>query len=47
MQYQQSVGAYGDTVSLPPGANVPNDDEFAPRERTYTDISSQVIVPMP
>jgi len=43
MQYQQSVGAYGDTVSLPPGANVPNDDEFAPRERTYTDISSQIM----
>jgi len=38
-QYQQPVGIYGDTVSLPPQ---PHPDTFAPRGRTYTDISSQV-----
>jgi len=43
MQYQQSVGAYGDTVSLPPGPDVPTADAFAPRERSYTDISSQIM----
>lgn len=37
-EYQQPVGAYGDTVSLPPGA-----DAFAPRDRNYTDVSSQIM----
>lgn len=38
--YQQPVGAYGETASLPPQ---PHADSFAPRERTYTDISSQIM----
>jgi len=42
IQYQQNVGAFGDTVSLPPGADVPA-DAFAPRVRTYTDISDQIM----